>query len=160
MTAPDPATGMALAYDPFGRLTLTIPSGETHLGVVPVRGFPFSAPQEWICFVDAHGHEVGSITNLDELTQETRRLLEADLAQREFIPIIQHIFEVSPGAEPTQWRVQTDRGETSFELANEDNVRRLPPHGALVVDAHGVRFRIMDIDRLDAHSRRILRRYL
>ncbi len=154
------SVSLSLAYDAFGRLVLTLPTGEQHCGVVPVRGFPFSSPGTCISFCDEHGHEVFFLSELTQLAPTVRQLLEADLARREFIPVIRSIYSVSAGAEPTDWHVLTDRGETRFVLNNEDNIRRMGPHGALITDSHGIRFRIEDSRALDAHSRRILRRYL
>ncbi len=160
---PTPAAsgpGIILVYDPFGRLILTTSSGETHAGVLPVRGFPFSAPASCISFCDESGHEVYFLADLAQLAPSDRSLLEADLARREFIPAIRAIYSVSAGAEPTDWHVLTDRGETRFTLNNEDNLRRMGPHGALITASHGIRFRIDDTRALDPHSRRLLRRYL
>jgi hypothetical protein len=154
-----PAENVALEYDAFGRLVLTT-AGEKHAGVVPVRGFPFSAPAECISFCDENGREVCFLPDLKQLDRPTRDLLSADLSRREFIPVIRSIHSVSSGAEPTDWHVLTDRGEARFVLNNEDNIRRMGPRGALIADSHGVRFRIEDTRALDAHSRRLLRRYL
>jgi hypothetical protein len=154
------AAAIALEYDPFGRLVLTTASGERHAGVVPVRGFPFSAPAACISFCDENGREVFFITDVAQLDRPMRDLLEGDLARREFVPVIRNIYSVSSGAEPTDWHVLTDRGEARFVLNNEDNIRRMGPRGALIADSHGIRFRIEDTRALDAHSRRLLRRYL
>ena len=59
-------------------------------------------------------------------------VVEADLAGREFIPVIRMIHSVSAGAEPTDWHVVTDRGEARFVLNNEDSIRRMGHHGSLV----------------------------
>jgi len=154
------AAGITLEYDRFGRLVLTTAAGERHAGVVPVRGFPFSAPAACISFCDENGREVVFLPDLEQLDRPTRDLLVADLSRREFIPVIRSIYSVSSGAEPTDWQVLTDRGEARFLLNSEDNIRRMGPRGALIADSHGVRFRIEDTRTLDAHSRRLLRRYL
>ena len=153
-------SAIALEYDAFGRLVLTTPAGEQKVGVVPVRAFPFTAPNECISFCDSAGHEVFFLAETGSLPTPVRDLLAADLAKREFIPVIRKIFSVSAGAEPTNWHVETDRGEARFILNNEDSIRRLDDNGALVTDSHGVRFRIQDANQLDPHSLRILRRYL
>jgi hypothetical protein len=149
-----------LAYDEFGRLVLTTPEGDSHTGVVPMRGFPFSAPATCISFCDERGHEVYFLADIARLSRPARDLLETDLAGREFVPVIRQIHSVSAGAEPTDWHVVTDRGEARFVLNNEDSIRRMGEYGALVTDSHGVRFRIEDTRALDPASRRILRRYL
>lgn len=155
-----PDESLTLSYDPFGRLVLTRASGEVHVGVVPVRAFPFSHPNGWCVLCDEDGHEIACLPELDGLPAETRRLLETDLAAREFIPRIERICSVSPGAEPTEWHVVTDRGETRFELNSEDHLRPMGQHAVLITDAHGVRYLIADRRALDAHSRRVVRRYL
>jgi hypothetical protein len=152
--------GPTLEYDPFGHLVLTAPDGGQHRSVIPVRGFPFSAPTTCISFCDHRGQEVYFLPDLEQLQSPVRQLLEADLARREFIPRILAIYSVSAGAEPTDWHVLTDRGETRFVLNNEDSIRRMGPWAALITDSHGVRLRIDDTRTLDAPSRRLLRRYL
>lgn len=154
------AASLTLAYDAFGRLVLSTGDGERHAGVYPVRAFPFSSPTTCISFCDEQGHEAFFLADMAALAPGVCELLEADLARREFIPVIRRIISVSPGAEPTGWLVQTDRGEARFTLNSEDNIRRMGPNGALITDAHGIRFRIVDSRALDPHSRRILRRYL
>jgi hypothetical protein len=156
----DGISGVHLEYDQFGRLVLSTPEGEKFAGVIPVRGFPFLAPTTCISFCDEHGREVYFLPDLAELGPSVRELLEADLARREFIPVIRKIYTVSAGAEPTDWHVLTDRGETRFILNSEDNIRRMGPHGALITDSHGIRFRIEDTRAFDSYSRRLLRRYL
>ena len=64
-------------------------------------------------------------------------------------------------ADPSQWRVVTDRGPTAFMIEDADNdVRRLGPNRILLVDTHGIRYLIPDVRQLDGASRRILDRYL
>ncbi|MGI5863584.1 MAG: DUF1854 domain-containing protein [Myxococcales bacterium] len=161
MSAPSrPApSAIGLRYDAFGRLVLTTAEGAEHVGVVPVRCFPFSAPSGAISFCDEAGHEVCCLGSLDELPPKTRSFLEADLARRELVPVIRRINRVSSGPEPTFWHVETDRGETSFQLPGEDHVRRMG-EGALITDSHGLHFRIVRIRALDARSRKFLERYL
>ena len=43
-----------LQRDASGRLVLIDAAGERHEGVVPVRAFPISAPEDGIALVDAH----------------------------------------------------------------------------------------------------------
>jgi hypothetical protein len=149
-----------LSYDALGRLVLEAPDGGRFVGVVPVRCFPFSAPTERISFLDEHGKEVYALQALTDLPDVERQLLEQDLGNRDFLPSIHRIYSVTLGADPTLWHVDTDRGEITFALPSEDDVRRLGPHGAIIADSHGVRYRIHDTRKLDKSSRRILSRYL
>lgn len=157
---PGPGGGMDLATNSLGQLLLILPDGTTHAGVCPVRCFPHSQREEWISLCDEQGRELLLLEDLTVLDSAARALLRRELASREFMPVIERIEAVSAGAEPSHWRVVTDRGATSFVLTTEDQIRRLDPRGAVITDSHGVRYSIPDTQALDPHSRRILRRYL
>ena len=154
------AVPIRLHHDAFGRFVVTLANGQSHSDVVPVRAFPFSAPDQWISLCDESGHEVLCLTDVAELDPKTRDQLAAELARREFIPRILHILRVDEGGVSSQWFVKTDRGDTKFELPSEDNIRRMGNDGTLLIDSHGIRYRITSVPQMDAHSRRILRQYL
>lgn len=87
-------------------------------------------------------------------------VLDADLRRREFTPIVTRIVHMSALTEPSRWDVETDRGRTQFLLGAEEDVHRLDEHRAIIMDTHGVRYLIPDIRALDAHSRRVMERFL
>jgi hypothetical protein len=149
-----------LSRNPSGRLVFTEANGAAREGVVPVRAFPITAPDGAIALVDQHGHELAWIEQLSDLPDELREIVEAELATREFIPKIRRIRDVSSFATPSTWRVETDRGNTSFILKGEEDIRRLAPPSLLIADSHGVQFLIHDRFALDYHSRKILDRFL
>jgi hypothetical protein len=150
----------ALHHDAFGRWVHTDAAGRETVGVVPVRGFPFSAPREGISLVDEAGREVLWLARLDDLPDDLRGAVEEELACREFVPVVRRVFRVWPRVEPSEWDVDTDRGRTRFVLSSADDVRRLDERRATVTDAHGIRYLIPDLPALDAASRRLLERYL
>jgi hypothetical protein len=156
---PSPA-GFSLSHDAWGRMVLVDAQGVRHIGVEPVRAFPISDPDHWVSICDAEGRELVCVEDLAKLEPALRQMLVEDLARHEFVPVIQTILGVSADADPSHWEVETDRGRTSFLLNSEDDIRRLGPHKALVIDAQGIRFLIPDIRKLDASSRRLLERYL
>jgi hypothetical protein len=149
-----------LERDASGRLTLTDAQGTRHTGVVPVRAFPISAPDASLSLVGEDGHELAWIDRLDSLDAGTRDLIEEGLAQREFMPEILAIEQVSSFATPSRWQVRTDRGDTELLLKTEDHIRRLDQQMLLITDGHGVSFLIKDISRMDHHSRKMLDRFL
>jgi hypothetical protein len=97
---------------------------------------------------------------MDELFGSTRALVEEELASRDFIPEILQIRGVSSFATPSTWHARTDRGDTSFVLKGEEDIRRLGQTGLLIADSHGIHFRIRDIAAMDRASRRLLDRFL
>lgn len=155
-TAPD----YRLSRNTFGRLVFTGADGIAQEGVVPVRAFPISSPDQGIGLVDPHGHELAWIDRLTDLPDELRSMVEAELATREFMPEIKRIISVASFATPSTWRVETNHGETSFVLKGEEDIRRLASPALLIADSHGIHFLIRDRFALDPHSRKILDRFL
>jgi hypothetical protein len=153
-----PAFG--LYHDEWGQLVLIDAEAVRHVGVTPVRVFPFSDPEHWLSITDASGRELVCIENPAELSPAVREVLQTDLLRREFVPIIRRIVHVSSILEPCEWLVETDRGRTAFVLKAEDDVRRLGPNQALILDSSGVRYLVANISALDAPSRRVLERYV
>jgi hypothetical protein len=149
-----------LTRNAAGRLVLSGAQGEIHEGVVPVRAFPISAPGEGISLIGDDGHELRWINNLNDVAEASRILIEAELIQREFMPEIIRIRQVSSFATPSKWQVTTNRGDTELLLKAEDHIRRLTNTSLLVTDGHGVSFLINNIETLDKHSRKLLERFL
>ena len=149
-----------LSRNAAGQLQLMTNDGTTHVGVFPVRAFPISAADEGLSLVGADGHELLWIECLENLTDDNRRLLNAELSQREFMPEIQRILGVSSFATPSTWEIETNRGNAELVLKAEDHIRRLTHTSLLITDSHGINFLVRNIDQLDKHSRRLLDRFL
>lgn len=148
-----------LERDAFGALVLVDAQGARQV-VVPVRAFPLSAPGAGVSLVAADGRERRWIDRVDALPPAARALLEEELAARDFAPVLQKLHSVSSFGVPSTWRVLTDRGETSFVLKAEEDIRRLEGGALLISSAHGVQFRVADTQALDRASRRLLERFL
>ncbi len=149
-----------LDHDSWGRLVLTDSSGRRYVGVEPVRAFPISDPKHWISIVNDEGRELVLIEDVATLPDAVQAVLEENLARREFVPHIQRVLKVTTDADPSEWRVETDRGPTHFLLNSNDDIRRLSPTSALLIDVHGTRYLIEDTRQLDSASRRFLERFL
>src|SRR5208283_6238998 len=99
------------------------------------------------------------ISNIQDLPLDVRKTLELELSQREFVPVVRRILSATQH-EPSDWFVETDRGPTTFQLNSEDDVRRIEPDQASIVDSHGIRYLITSVRELDGGSRRILEYFL
>ena len=160
MTRPD-LTHCTLTRDAHGHLALTMPNGDIHAGVHPVRAFPIGAPDEGLSIVGADGHELLWLEHFNDLPQAMRALVAEELAVREFCPAIKRITAVSSFATPSTWTVETDRGTTDFTLKTEDDIRRLDGRTRLLIaSGEGVQYRIANTAELDRHSQRLLERFL
>lgn len=153
-------TDFTLTRNPFGQLVFTCPDGEVHEGVVPVRAFAITAPDEGLALVNAHGKELLWIDRLTDLPEGPCQLISEELASREFMPEIRRIRHVSSFATPSTWDVETDRGDAKLVLKGEEDIRRLSLHTLLISDSHGVQFLIRDRQTLDKPSRKFLERFL
>ena len=151
---------LQLSRDSFGKLVLTGADGQQYVGVAPVRAFPIQAPDESISLMTGDGKEVAWIPLLVALPAATRALLEEELQGREFMPEIRAIRSVSSYATPSTWQVSTDRGDTSFVLRGEEDIRRISADTLLISDSHGIHFLLRDLHGLDRQSRKILDRFL
>jgi hypothetical protein len=149
-----------LSRDAFGHLILIDANGHTHVGIQAVRAFPIGAPDEGLSLMGSDGHELAWIPQIKALPLLARELLEEELGQREFFPIIQQITAVSTFATPSTWTVQTDRGPTEFVLKGEEDIRRLAGAALLIASSHGVQFIVKDAGELNAQSRKLLSRFL
>jgi hypothetical protein len=149
-----------LQRQPSGRLLFTSADGEQHAGVVPVRAFPLAAPDEGISLVSTDGHELAWIDRMQDLPSALRGLVEEELALRDFVPQIKRLKSVSTFATPSIWSVETDRGDTTFVLKGEDDIRRLGRNALLIAGGQGVQYSVPDMSALDRASRRLLERFL
>ena len=154
-------THFELSRDPLGRLRCTTADGQVHEAVTPVRAFPIGAPNDGLALVGSDGKELVWVPQLSALAPAVRTLIEDELASREFIPRIQRITQVSTFSTPSTWTVETDRGPTSLVLKVEEDIRRLPERGRLLITSgHGIVFEVPDMGALDRASKKILERFL
>ncbi|AZP10666.1 cyanophycin metabolism-associated DUF1854 family protein [Undibacterium parvum] len=149
-----------LTRNSFEHLVLISSDGTVHENVSPVRAFPIQSPDEGISLVLEDGQEVAWIDRLSDLPEAIRALVDAELAGREFMPVIQKIESISSYATPCTWHVKTDRGSTAFILKGDEDIRRLGLASILISDNHGIQFLIRDMHAIDRHSRKILDRFL
>ena len=154
------SANLNLQRNVFGRLVLIDQQGVEHVGISPVRAHPLSAPDEGLSLIGQDGHELLWVPRLSQLPDEQRQLIEEDLAAREFSPTVLRIKAVSTFATPSQWTVETDRGEAQFILKTEEDIRRLGEGRLLIASSHGIPFMVPDRFALDRGSKRILERFL
>ena len=160
----DPATftrdspeGWRLERHSNGRLDLIDAVGRRHQDVDVLRAFPVTAPAGPVAVVAADGTELAWIDPLSDLDEPLRGLLEQELSQREFLPVIERIESVSDG-EPMEWGVVTDRGLRRFTVAHIDDIVYAPDGSVSITDSVGVRYAISQLSQLESRSRRLLDR--
>lgn len=141
-----------------GRLAFVATDGTRHDDVDVRRGFPLSAPLAGVAVVGG-GVELAWIPSLRDVAGPLRRVLDEELARREFVPVIERIEAISE-TRPAEWRVTTDRGRHRFDVVHAEDVARQADGSVYVTDADGIRYVIADVAGLDSRSRRLLERSL
>jgi hypothetical protein len=159
MNTPQAMT-FSLAFDPFGKLVVTLADGTQHSHAVVVRAFPIAAPNQSVSILSAEGKELVWVDDPCVLPANEQALIAQALQGREFMPEILRLDGVNSFSTPSVWRVQTNRGPTEFVLKGEEDIRRLSTHTLIVADAHGVQFLIRHLPSLDRHTRKLLDRFL
>src|SRR5687768_7048795 len=105
MTTTAPLAPFGLNHDAWGQLVLIDREGVRHVGVDPIRAFPFSDPRKWVTIRNAEGVELVSISDLNDLPAATGKILEEELASREFVPVIHRIVKIWSITQPSKWDV-------------------------------------------------------
>ena len=149
-----------LYRDPYGVWMLRTPDGQHHAAVTVVRPFPISAPSESVSILNQEGRELVWIEHLMDLPGPLQETVIEALTQREFMPEIERLIQVSSYATPSVWQVQTNRGLTELVLKGEEDIRRLNARTLIIADAHGVQYLIKDLPSLDRMTRKQLDRFM
>ena len=148
-----------LERDTLGRLVFIDASGNTHIGVHPVRAFPITAPGAGLSIMDQSGKELCWFASLAAIPESELALIEEEIAALEFMPVIERITQVSTFATPSIWDIETDRGPTRIRLKGEEDIRRIAGNTLLIADSNGLQFMIKDSTVLDKHSKKLLDRF-
>ncbi len=127
--------------------------GETYAISKVVRVFPQSRPQEFVSFLDAFGHEVGLLNDLEGMDPESRELIDGLLREQYFEPTIYRIQSVEREGSGSRWRVETDEGEADFKIPSRDALDGKAPPGIVITPTEGRRYKIPDYWAMDHESR-------
>lgn len=153
------AAGWILERRADGRLDFVDAEGARHGNVDVLRAFPVTAPAGAAAVVAATGGELAWIEAVADLEPELRALVEAELAARELVPVIERIESVSD-SEPAEWNVVTDRGRHTFKVRHGDDIERPADGSATITDTHGMRYVIPDIAKLGPRGRRLFEKMI
>ena len=153
------STTHQLERDALGRLVFIDNKGERHIGVHPVRAFPITAPAAGIGIMNQSGKELCWFPDVTAISEAELGLIEEELAEREFMPVIEKITKVSTFATPSIWDIETDRGPTRIRLKGEEDIRRIAGNTLLIADSNGLQFLIKDSSELDKVSKKLLDRF-
>src|SRR5207247_2017519 len=90
-----------------GVLRLELDGERCWLSVAPARAFPASDPDHYVAFLDGAGKDIGVIRDPALMDAESRKLLEEELAQRYFVPVVLRVIRAKEEFGSVYWTVET-----------------------------------------------------
>lgn len=148
-------------------LTAEDGSAEVFERVIPVRAFPITDPDLYICIrlpdskKGGRGEEIGMIERLADFDEQAQTLINEELDRRYFTPIVKKIHSLHEKFGYLYFDVTTDAGRSEFIMSNPTNsFRTLEDGRVFMYDIDGNCFCISDRETLDKSSRRKIEIYL
>lgn len=123
------------------------------------RCFPWSVPDAYISIRDADGREVVLLETLDDLPEDSRQLVRAELADKVFNPKIEQVLSHTQEFGVISITAETTRGRATFQIRSRDDIHLLSATRAVLRDVDGNKYEVADIEALDAASRKFLDEY-
>lgn len=117
------------------------------------RCFPYTDPDVYISIrePEGDGKEIGLIEDLRAFPEETRQMLEEQIALRYFAPKIRRIHDIKEEYGYSYWDADTDKGRCRFTVRmGGGSVYAVGTNRYMVVDLDGNRFEIPDLYKLSA----------
>ena len=150
-------------------LTLTKQDGtvEEFERVIPVRAFPITDPDLYICIREpdsrkkGKGEEIGMIERLADFDEQAQILIGQELDRRYFTPEVKKINSVKEKFGYGYWDCETTAGHIVFVLNNPfSNIRSMADGRVFINDIDGNCFTVSDPTKLDTASYKKLEIYL
>lgn len=118
--------------------------------------FPMSSGDKIVSFREPGGKEIALLTDADALDEQSSAALKQALGLVYFVPVIKKILSIKEEFGVTRWKVITDRGPRTFDVATRQDVRPVGRNRYLIRDVDGNRYEIRNVEELDPASRSLL----
>ena len=160
MPSPDNSNQQNLWAEPDSNICARLADGTIVKNLIPMSLFPLSEDNKNIVILDEKQQEVFYIDDLQQLEPQLANDIQVALLRNRFILKLLKIHKVSSLRPPAEWKVITDRGESSLVFSSEEAIRRLPEDAALIQDSQGIRYLVTKISSLDSSSRKVVEYYI
>ncbi|NBR07102.1 MAG: DUF1854 domain-containing protein [Planctomycetes bacterium] len=158
--SPDNINKQELWAEPDCNICVRLADGTVIKNLTPMSLFPLSEDNKNIVLLDENQQEVFYIDDLQQLESSLANDIQVALLRNRFILKLSKIRKVSSLRPPAEWKVLTDRGESSLVFSSEESIRRLPEDAALIQDSQGIRYLVTKINSLDSFSRKVIEYYI
>lgn len=121
------------------------------------RLFPRSGSNKYICLLNEDGEQIAIIRNIDNLSPDSKAVVEKVLEEYYMIPRITRFISMTEKFKIWMWTVETDRGIITFEIRNHiASIKPLYDGRVLIKDGNDNRYEIPDYRLLDKESQKML----
>ena len=136
-------------------------SGDRYLDIRIRQAFPLTAENAFVAFFDQEDQYLGMIMDPADLDDHSTQIINEEISWRYFIPQITQIKEIHDRGGKAIFVAVTDRGQLNISMRDlRASMVELSPNRILITDEFSIRYEIPDVDRLDRHSRRLIRRLI
>ncbi|MCR5524007.1 MAG: DUF1854 domain-containing protein [Clostridia bacterium] len=135
-------------------------NGNTYRRVILSRALPLTMPDKYICITDVEKNELGIIEDISYFTEEQQKLINGELSQRYFCPVITEILSIKEKFGNFYFDVKIGNYKKNFTVKNLNKNIRYHGEGFDLIDVDGSRYRILDFDKFPSKSRRKLEPYI
>jgi hypothetical protein len=137
-----------------GRLWLVDASGETPVELA--RCFPWTEASRYLSLRTADGNERAFVADPDDLDPASARALRAVLTRASLVLDVVKVHAVEEEFELRSFTVETAQGARRFQTPLDGWPRELDDGSLVIEDVYGDLYRIRDVARLDAKSKKLL----
>ena len=138
-------------------------NGKHYERIQVIRLFPFTDANHYISIrtVESRSKEIGLITDLDDMKDDVKDMLNKQLMLHYFTPVITKIIDIKDEYGYAYFHVLTDKGECKFAINMGSNaVAKLSDTRIIISDLDENRFEIKDVTKLSAKEQRKLDLFL
>ena len=136
-------------------------SGDRYLDIRIRQAFPLTAENTFVAFFDQEDQYLGMTMDPADLDDHSTQIINEEISWRYFIPQITQIKEIHDRGGKAIFVAVTDRGQLNISMGDlRASMVELSPNRILITDEYSNRYEIPDVDLLDRHSRRLIRRLI
>ncbi|MFH1622231.1 MAG: DUF1854 domain-containing protein [Candidatus Omnitrophota bacterium] len=149
--------------DSLGILKLKIAGESAEYAFKPIKCFPLTDSERYLgLFKIMSGQtikeEIALVDDLNKLNEESRRLIEEEINKEFSLTWIKKIHSVGQTKNTSRWRVDTDKGEQTFEVEHQTEIYMIQPSLVVIEGTQGNVF-ALDPSQLDSKSLSLLEIY-
>jgi hypothetical protein len=143
-----------------GMLAVSL-NGEQHPCVYVHCSFPHTHRTSYLSIRTRDNKEIGMVRSLDDVDEETAKLLEQQIQIRYYAPSITKLLAVKEEFGYSYWEAETDSGICRFTVrGGGGQVKPVTPVRFLITDVDGNRFVIPDYTALSDKEFKMIEMFL